>query len=118
MKKRVIFVVILCIFSAMFTGCGEKTDLEKMFGYWVIDGMEDQRVTICFHKPSEEGYVRNTYSALDVSLSAMEQKYGDFKPSEEGNVCGDMTFTIWDSYPQEDNSSRLENERKLYGIYE
>ena len=118
MKKQIIFTIILCILCMMFAGCGEKTDIEKMFGYWGVDGTEDQRVSIHFHEPNKEGYVRNTYSALDVSLNAMEQKYGDFKSSSAENVCGDMTFTIWDIYLTEDNSSRLENERTLYGIYE
>lgn len=74
-------------------------------------------MSIAFHEPNGEKYVRNTHSALDVRLSTVEQKYADFKPNVEGNVCGDMTLTIWDIYPQENNRNLLDNERKLYGIY-
>ena len=118
MKRKIIFIILICVLSVVFAGCREETDLEKIMDYWLVDNMEEKRVHIVFYEPHEEGFVRDTFLAPDASLSVMEQKYGEFKPSKEGNVCGDVSFKIWDVYKQEDNTDILDNERNIYGIYE
>lgn len=118
MRKKILFILLLCAFSVVFAGCKEKTDLEKIMDYWVIDEIEDEKVRIVFYEPHEEEYVRDTSFAMDARLSVMEQKFGRFKPNAEGNVCGDMSFTIWNKYKREDDSIRLDDERTIYGIYE
>lgn len=71
-----------------------------------------------FYEPHEEEYVRDTSFAMDAHLSVMKQKFGRFKLNAEGNVCGDMSVTIWSKYKREDDSIRLDDERTIYGIYE
>ena len=118
MRKRIFFMMLLCAFSVIFAVCKEKKDLEKLMDYWVIDEIEDNKVRIVFYEPHEEGYVRDTSFAMDASLSVMEQNYGVFKSSAEGNACGDVSFTIWNKYKREDDSIALDNERTIYGVYE
>lgn len=46
MRKKILFIMLLCAFSVVFAGGKEKTDFEKIMDYWVIDEIEDEKVRI------------------------------------------------------------------------
>lgn len=111
--KKARIIVILWMIGILLFGCREKkTDFDIIGRSWFTTDVDiEGGVTFGFREPKEEGYVRDVRYHEDFILSAMEEKYGKYKPSEEGNICGDLEINFRDTTSFTGGTS-------IYGIYE